>query len=331
MSERFTVERVREEFWPGEVVVLRDHEAGSWARIIPGEGANLIGFGARLRGRDVEVMLQPSDETAAKSHGQYGAPVLFPFAGRVRDGVAEFRGQTLRFDKGPNQAHAIHGLVRQEPFKVDRLAADADSATLTCSVEADANVLRQFPFPYRFTISFRLNGTTLQVGPRCENRGTAPLPMGFGWHPYFKLPLVSTGSREATIVQVPAGRQWELEPSLMPSGDIHTVPADRDFRAARPIGSIFLDDVYTGVPTENGANVSSVADPSGIRVSVAAGPSFREWVIYAPPTRPTICLEPYTGTPDIFNLAEQGLDVGLIVVEPGQSWDGAIALKVEET
>ena len=83
MSERFTVEVAREAFWPGEVCVLRDHEAGSWARVIPAEGANLIGFGARLQGREVETMLQPSDEAAPKNPSQYGAPVLFPFAGHL--------------------------------------------------------------------------------------------------------------------------------------------------------------------------------------------------------------------------------------------------------
>src|SRR5262249_50270786 len=55
MAERFGVERVREAAWPSEVVLLRDREAGSWARVVPGLGCNLVGFGAAFGGQEVEA------------------------------------------------------------------------------------------------------------------------------------------------------------------------------------------------------------------------------------------------------------------------------------
>lgn len=329
MSERFTVERTRDDFWPDEIVVLRDREAGSWARVVPGQGANVIGFGARVGGKDVETFLQPSDEPTAGRPGGYGAPVLFPFPSRIRGGVARFRGTTFQIDRGPNQPHAIHGLVARRSFQVERLAADSAGAILECSIEADANVLRQFPFPYRFTITYRLTGRSLRVDLRGENRGATTMPLGFGWHPYFRLPLVPGSERAAAIVKVPAKKLWELEPTLVPTGELLPVPADRDFQVARPLGPIFLDDVYTDVTRASDGNACTLTDPSGLTVSVAAGETFREWVIYAPPTRPTICLEPYTCPPDAFNLADRGLDAGVIVLEPGQSWTDWIEMRIE--
>ena len=59
-----------------------------------------------------------------------------------------------------------------------------------------------------------------------------------------------------------------------------------------------------------------------------ADASFREWVVYAPPGRPTICLEPYTCTTDAFNLAAQGIDGGLVAVEPGGVWRGSVWITV---
>jgi len=39
-----------------------------------------------------------------------------------------------------------------------------------------------------------------------------------------------------------------------------------------------------------------------------------------------ICLEPYTCTTDAINLQQQGLDAGLRVLEPGESWRGIIEM-----
>jgi aldose 1-epimerase len=47
-------------------------------------------------------------------------------------------------------------------------------------------------------------------------------------------------------------------------------------------------------------------------------------VIFAPPFRPVVCLEPYTGTTNAVNLQNDGIDAGLVVIEPGSSWTGEV-------
>ena len=330
MAARFSIESTADPFWPGEVITLADREALSWARVVPDAGGNLVAFGAELAGRSFETFLQPTDERPSLAPAQYGAPVLYPFPNRLRAGQAAFGGRAIRVDRPAGQPHAIHGLVREKRWQVIERRAAADGALLRCAVESDPDTLRQFPFPFRLELAFHLRGTVLRVEAVGQNTGADPMPMGFGWHPYFRLPLVAGTERARTEVRVPARRQWQLDPTLVPTGEIIPVPADRDFRTRRPIGSVYLDDVYTDLERDDGHSVCELRDPAtGLRLRVSAGPTFREWVVYAPPTRPTICFEPYTCPTDAFNLAARGRDVGLIVLGAGERWSDWMELAVE--
>ena len=330
LSEQFTAESTRDAIWPGEVIVLRDREAGSWAKILPESGCNLVAFGGIVNGRELETMLQPGDENPSRPVGAYGAPVLFPFPNRVRDGVANFGGHTITLDRHHGQQHAIHGLVIGVPWRVEASGSDASGAFLRCSIVADSErVLRQFPFPYRHTITWRLTGKTLRLEVEAENIGTESMPMGFGWHPYFRLPVQPGGDRASAVIEIPASQQWVLEDSLVPSGETVPVTVQRDFRRAKAIGSEHLDDVYTAVDRSTGSSVCSLSDPAtGLNLRVSAGPTFREWVVYAPPSRPTICFEPYTCTTDAFNLSERGIGAGTIVLKAGETWSDWIEVRI---
>lgn len=319
--DRFTVESTRSADWPAEAVVLRDQQAGSSATLLPEGGCNLVSLRAPYAGRPVEAFLQPGDELTRHPSGGYGAPVLFPFPNRLRGGRAAFEGKTIQVDRAPGQSNAIHGLVRDKPWRVDRLGGTADAAVARCSIEADADILRQFPFPFALSLTFRLAEALLRVEIEAENRGDSPMPCGFGWHPYFRLPLLPDSERGAEIVEVPASRLWRLDPSLIPIGETEPVPANKDFQRARPLRDEYLDDVYTDVHQANGQSSCLLRDPSsGVSLRTSAGPSFREWVVFAPPHRPTICFEPYTCPTDAFNLATRALEVGLIVLKPGETW-----------
>jgi aldose 1-epimerase len=134
------------------------------------------------------------------------------------------------------------------------------------------------------------------------------------------------------VVGVPARRQWQLDNSLLPTGDVIALAPERDFREPRALDATNLDDVYTDVVKRDGASACTLSDATGtISLTVAAGPSFREWVVYAPPTRPTICFEPYTCPTDALNLNERGLDVGIIVLEPGETWSDWMELRLQHS
>ena len=328
MVERFSIEREKSAIWPTELITLRDQQAGSWLGLLPGSGCNLVAFGARVADRDVETMLQSTDETPTQAPDRYGAPVLFPFPNRLRGGQAHFGGRSIQIDRAPGQANAIHGLVRNLPWQIEYLGSDANEVAIRCVVDLTGpELLRQFPFPAKLSLTFRLAGPTLRIDIAAHNADNASLPMGFGWHPFFRLPLIPGSDRRDDVVAIPSRHLWQLDTELLPTGTVQPAPPERDFARPTPLGSVNLDDVYTEVEQINGTSTCVLTDPvSKISLKVAAGQSFREWVVYAPPNRPTICFEPYTCPTDAFNLTARGLDVGLIVLPPGAEWRDWISL-----
>ena len=91
-----------------------------------------------------------------------------------------------------------------------------------------------------------------------------------------------------------------------------------------PLASEEYDDVYTGL-NQGGPSEVVFTDPgTASEIAILSDSVFRELVIYAPLFRDIVCLEPYTCVTDAFNLEARGVDAGMIVLEPGQSWSGTI-------
>src|SRR5207249_2577983 len=60
-------------------------------------------------------------------------------------------------------------------------------------------------------------------------------------------------------------------------------------------------------------------EPEGVTLRVLASPAFREVVVFTPPHRQALCIEPYTCITDALNLQARGVDAGMQVLPPGQS------------
>jgi aldose 1-epimerase len=64
-------------------------------------------------------------------------------------------------------------------------------------------------------------------------------------------------------------------------------------------------------------------------LSLSFSPNFRDLVVFTPPHRQAIALEPYTCTTDAINLQARGIDAGWLVLEPGRVWRGQVEIRVE--
>jgi aldose 1-epimerase len=73
-----------------------------------------------------------------------------------------------------------------------------------------------------------------------------------------------------------------------------------------------------------------ISDPSaGISVIQDFDTAFRHCVVYTPPHREAICIEPYTATPDALRLETLGIDAGLRRLAPGGSFHVEIEIACE--
>jgi aldose 1-epimerase len=97
----------------------------------------------------------------------------------------------------------------------------------------------------------------------------------------------------------------------------------------RPFRDITFDDVFCGLSFSDGWCTASIHDPaSGCTLTQRFDAAFRECVVYTPPHREAICIEPYTCVPGCFELSLRGIDAGLTIVPPGGSFRAHVEISV---
>ncbi len=317
---RFTVEEsVREVAGrPHPVVALAG--AGSRAEVWPGLGGNCVSW--QVGGR--ELLYSPPLEQLADRPTRGGIPVLFPFPNRIRDGRFFWNGRVYQLPRNdPAQKNAIHGFTPRNPWRVTDHGEDGASAWLRAEfqISRDApDVGDLWPTDGRLTLTITLTRNALQYTAVVEAPGRGPLPFGLGYHPYF---AVTPDCR----VQTPAQARWELVDTL-PTGNRLPVSGAQDLRQPRLIADLSLDDVYTDFPdtppdADGLIERGRVEYPDGGVLRVRTAPAFRDLVLFIPPHRQAVCLEPYTCPTDAIHLQERE-DVGWQVLPPGGRWEGIV-------
>jgi aldose 1-epimerase len=313
-----------------EIVTISDPVHGSRAKVLPGVGFNCYGFSVATSTGPMEVLWAKPDFTdgTAKPSGS-GIPLLFPFAGRIGGGKFTFEGKSYELDVSPGDSlgNAIHGFVFNRPWRVKEHTQDRVVGEFQASVD-DAALLKRWPADFRITAAYKIAGNTLTADYRIENPDTKPLPFTFGTHPYFRVPLGGKDA-EACVVKVPVGSNWELQ-NLLPTGEQNTVPAVTQLAQGMPVQEMRLDNVFGALKFDNHRLATTVHDPQSGRVLTQTfDDQFTACVVFNPPHREAVCIEPYTSIPDAFALKEKGIDPHLLVLKPGESFHTSVEIRVD--
>lgn len=108
----------------------------------------------------------------------YHAPILFPYAGRVTDGIITVEGKDYT-DCKP------HGFARLLEHK----AVSCDEHTIELELTESPETLKTWPYKFRLMSTFTLDGDTLHHTLTVENRDEKTMPFGIGYHPAFTVPF----------------------------------------------------------------------------------------------------------------------------------------------
>lgn len=254
-----------------------------------------------------------------------GHPVLFPFPNRIEGGRFDFAGTTYQLPL--NEAtgkHAIHGFTPRNPWRV--IATSSDSITGEFHLSRDLLAsLSLWPADFILRLTYRLTANTLEVHAIVENPDSRSLPFGLGYHPYFCLPEAPGLTADEMVLHSTARVLWEANEAI-PTGRRLPVPAELDFRSPRPVGNVVLDRLFTDLfesPTMS--SVASLTHPTAngsLHVEVA--PEFRELLLFTPPHRNAVAIEPYTCATDAANLAGRGIDAGWRVLAPAERFTASV-------
>lgn len=298
-------------------LILVDNEMGSRARLLPEVGFNCFSLQVPVLGQLVEVLdAETGFEKGDKRGTRSGIPWLFPFPNRIERGRYTWDDVNYELPVSDAFGNAIHGFVMDRPWRV--VTADSRVAIAEFQLSVDAPDRRPlWPSDFLIEVRYTLRQACLRADIRIVNAGQQPLPWGLGTHPYFKTPLSSVSQQAQCLIQVPAAESWELHDCL-PTGRRLPVDQRTDLREGAALEGLKLDDVLTGLSAERGAITTAVLDPqAGIQMTQVTDTVFRECVVFTPPGRSCVCLEPYTCVTNAINLQQRGIDAGLQVLGVG--------------
>lgn len=310
-----------------EIVTITDPAHGSKAKILPGVGFNCYGFSVAGSSGPLEVLWAAPDFTdgTAKPSGS-GIPLLFPFAGRIGGTKFTFQDKEYELEAGDGMGNAIHGFVFNRPWRVIEQVQDRVVGQFQASVD-DHSLLTRWPADFRITATYQIAGNTLSSEFHIENPSDKPLPFALGTHPYFRVPVGGQSAQDC-VVKIPVGNNWELQ-GLVPTGRTEVTPAVEHLAAGMKLADMKLDNVFGALRSENHQIVTTIHDPHSERtVTQEFDDQFTACVVYNPPHREAVCIEPYTTIPDPFALRERDIDPQLRILAPGESFRTKIEIRV---
>lgn len=311
-----------------EPLTIRDAQSGATAKILTGFGFNCYSFCPVVDGEPLEALWSNPDFTSgAERPSHSGIPILFPFAGRLRGSHLKWQGRSYPLGSDDGLGNAIHGFVLNRPWRVVEHQANRAVGEFQASID-EPGLVRRWPADFRLTASYEVRDQTLACEIQVFHPGEGQLPFGLGTHPYFRVPLGERGAADQCLITVPTGEYWELV-NMLPSGRLLPADGPRHLAGGLRFGEARLDDVFTRLSFADGLCRGTIADPGSERkLELSFGPEFNHCVVYNPPHREAICLEPYTTAPDAFAMEQQGVKSDLLILNPGETFTARFEISV---
>lgn len=209
---------------------------------------------------------------------------IFPYVARLTDGTYTYRGKTYHLP--------IHGFAPGAEFAVVRQTQDA----VTLAIEKTPEFYAQYPFDFRYEITYRLEGNTLRVEISVRNRGENTMHFAIGGHPGINVPLEDGLSFEDYALYFGKTQlsRVEFSPDCFVTGN-ETPFTLLDGKLPLRHG-LFDDDaiVLKNVPAS--VTLKSEKGERGVTLTAPDFPVFGFW--HMPKTdAPYVCLEPWSSLP----------------------------------
>jgi galactose mutarotase-like enzyme len=246
------------------------------------------------------------------------SPLLFPTVGGLHEGRYTYRGGDYKL--------VNHGFAKERDFRL--VSSSKDSARF--ELESDAASLAMYPFPFRLAVSYRTEGSALEVGWEVTNTGTEVLPFSIGAHPAFRAPLLPSEKREDydLIFEKPEHlRRWFLDKENLRSPESAPLLDGQDRLALGP--RLFADGAI--VLKDNVSRRMTLKSRVSGRFVELSFPGFPCLGLWSPKDNdngpcPFVCVEPWHGI-----MAIQGSSMEITEREEGLKLDAGKTFRSEYT
>ena len=274
-------------------------------------------LGASLRHQNVELLRRIEDLRAAAAKGSTaGIPLLHPWANRLAGTRYRAARREVKLDPSSPFLHLDeHGLPMHGvpwallSWKLAEATQDALVARLDWTT---SDLLAVFPFRHELEIAATIRADGLMLETTLVASIDGPVPVSFGFHPYFGLPDLP---RAEWRLELPAMQRLVLDQRGIPTGEEEAFDG---FDAQ--LGESTFDDCFA---LQGGSSSLSLAG-AGRRITVEFIAGFPYAQIFAPKGKDYVALEPMTAPT---NALASGS--GLNLVEPGAEFRSAFRIRVD--
>jgi len=279
--------------------------------IAPAAGGALASYRWQKNGHAVD-WLRPAGPAALDSRdaGAMACFPLVPYSNRIRGGRFTFAGRTIELPTRPDDPHHEHGHGWRRPWT---LAGHRD-ATAILRYRHDAD---SWPWSYEAEQRIGLEQGCLSIRISLRNLSDAPMPAGFGLHPYFP-------ATPWTHVQADVTGMWETDAEVLPTRHV-SPPAGADPTTGFDVAEAAFDTVFTGWTRR--ARITWPDEERLLDIEAEAPLDFL--VLYTPPGESFFCAEPVSNITDAFNRLGEG--TGCIVLAPGESRSASVRFMPSHT
>tara|TARA_B110000208_G_scaffold164547_1_gene202174 strand:- start:731 stop:1633 length:903 start_codon:yes stop_codon:yes gene_type:complete len=282
-------------------VILKNIDESTLAKINLNQGGRLeeLKFSKKTIIKEIESF---------KYSNSYASSILFPFSSRVENGVYHFNGNTYQLECNDDNRNALHGLIYNKIFKIEKISETPTFSSVTISYLENKKA-KGFPFLYKIQLTYILYKDDIKLIVKIENTDNSSFPYTIGWHPYF----FCNEDLHNSLLRFDSNQKIQFDKSLITKKVIQYL-SEKEFK----IGKKKLDDCFI----LNSDTIAFLTPKYHIEIATNQIENYLQ--IYTPKDLPLIAIEPMTGISNSFNNK-----IGLQVLEPNQSYSISWNIKLK--
>jgi len=307
------------------VEVVRLQDAGRKIEVLIAPTIGNIAYTLSVNGKNAFFLPYPTVPECREKKALPANVFLAPWSNRLdadaafwANGKRYFLNRELDNIRWDRNKKPIHGLLLFSPhWKVTRIQADKKSAEVTSRLEfwRYPDLMAQFPFAHNLEMAYRLSEGRLEVLTRIENLANEPMPVGIGYHPFFRL---HDSPHSDWRIHIPVSDQAALKSFSKEGMTVDSADGDH------LVGTVEV----TGLIRDSQGRARFSFEGKSEKVTVIMGPKYTAAIATSPAASEFVSFEPLAAISNGFNLAHAGAYKELQSIAPGGIWQESFWIEV---
>jgi len=302
-------------------VNIKNKVTGELISILPNLGARLNSALLKFNDLLIPVVKELKDENLKSNDDIFNNAKLFPFANRIRRGRYTFQNKLYELPINYKaEENACHGFLYNTKFNILSKNIAREYAEVELEYES-TNKMEGYPFYFKMRVIYKLSLTgEVTTITKVINLNDREILFSDGWHPYYCL----NNSVDDLTIELNAEEKLELDQNNIPSGAVYKLnngsPHNIDLINNN------LDDLFRFSPDNKNNFINIIPQKLHYKLSIWHESGMKKYnyvVLYIPPDRNSIAVEPMTSSIDAFNNKE-----GLVILKPNEFWSASIGFSL---